>query len=294
MALFLGKRSARGVAAAAAILVTGMAAIPPVRAADDLPMVGDIEIPMPRVLEDDDLPPPGYDGRSYAQQPSYRPGPYGQGPYAAVPSARYLRPGPDARPVIPPVQIVGVLRSSGYSPVGQITQRGWVYTVAALDPNGDDGRLIIDARTGRIMRFIPAMEVDARLRDRMAMMYGPPGPPPPVEAGYAIRRGSLLDLRRSPRPPAPVPHAAQRSSHKTASRMPQPAGSSGLQQSPAQQAASPSTETAAGTKSAQAVTVIEKKTAATVGAATASMPSSSASTLKLWPTQAMPDVQSLE
>ncbi len=96
--------------------------------------------------------------------------------------------------MIPPVQVVAVLRSSGYSPLGQMTQRGWIYTVAALDPNGEDGRLIIDARTGRIMRFIPAMEVDARLSDRMAMAYGPPGPPPAIEAGYEMRRGSLLDL----------------------------------------------------------------------------------------------------
>ncbi len=43
------------------------------------------------------------------------------------------------------MQVVAVLRSTGYSPLGQMTQRGWIYTVAALDPNGDDGRLIIDA-----------------------------------------------------------------------------------------------------------------------------------------------------
>lgn len=287
MTWFLGKRSAGHAAAAAAILATGLALVSPARAVDDLPMVGDIAISMPDVLEDDSVPPPGY-GRPYSEQPPYRPGPYGQGRYAVIPSARYLRPGPEARPVIPAVQIVAVLRSSGYSPLGQITQRGWIYTVAALDPNGDDGRLIIDARTGRIMRFIPAMEVDARLSERMAMAYGPPGPPPVTEAGYEIRRGSLLDLRRSPRPPASVPHVAQRPSPKTASRVPQSA--------PAQQpAANPSADQSA-TKSAQAVTVIEKKPAATVGAATASAPppASDPPTLKLWPTQAMPDVQPLE
>ena len=292
MTLLLGMRSAGYAAAAAAMLATGVAAVSPAWAVDDLPVVGDIEISMPRVLEDDGVPPPGY-GRPYPDQPSYRPGPYGQGRYAAIPSARYLRPGLEARPVIPPLQIVSVLRSSGYSPLGQITQRGWIYTVAALDPNGDDGRLIIDARTGRIMSFIPAMEVDARLSERMAMAYGPPGPPPAVEAGYEIRRGSLLDLRRSPRPPAPVPHAAQRPpsrpASKTASQAPQAAPAP-------QQAASPPTDPSA-SKSTQAVTVIEKKPAATVGAATASAPPSSApapATVRLWPTQAMPDVQPLE
>ena len=96
--------------------------------------------------------------------------------------------------MLPPAQVVTVLRARGYSPLGQMTQRGWVYTIAAIDPGGDDGRVIIDGRTGRIMRFVPAMEVDARLGDRMAMVYGPPGPPPPTVVGYETRRGSLLDL----------------------------------------------------------------------------------------------------
>ncbi|MGL5167817.1 MAG: hypothetical protein ACRC9K_18185 [Afipia sp.] len=278
--------------AAGAILAVGMAVVPPARAADDLPIVDDIRIPMPRVLEDDEAPPaPQYERpyyeRPYSQQP-YRPGPYAPGPYAAIPSARYNRPAVDARPVLPPTQVVAVLRSTGYSPLGQMTQRGWIYTVAAIDRNGDDGRLIIDARTGRIMRFIPAMAVDERLNDRMAMVYGPPGPPPVTYAGYENRRGSLLDLRRAPRPPSPVPHAAQRNAPKTASRVPQSTAA------PAQQAAAPTQQAAepsAAAKPAPANAVVENKSAAaTVGAATAAAPS----TLKLWPTQAMPDVQPLE
>ncbi|CAN5213373.1 hypothetical protein BH10PSE10_BH10PSE10_17760 [soil metagenome] len=301
MILLLGKRWAGRAGAAGAILAASMAVVSPARAVDDLPVVNDIRIPIPRVLEDDGIPPPplGYYDRPYSQQPVYRPGPYGQGPYAAIPSARYTRPGLDSRPVIPPVQVVAVLRSSGYSPLGQITQRGWIYTVAALDPDGEDGRLIIDARTGRIMRFIPAMEVDARLSDRMAMAYGPPGPPPVIGAGYEIRRGSLLDLGRSPRPPASVPHTAQRPSSRSAGRVPQSSAASARQQpvTSAQQAAGPSADPSAGAKSAQAVTVIEKKPAVTVGAATASASQTSLQappTLHLWPTQAMPDVQTLE
>lgn len=294
----LSKTKLTGCAVAAgAILAMGMAAVPPARAADDLPIVDDIRIPMPRVLEDEGPPPPRYERpyyeRPYSQQPSYRPGPYAQGPYAAIPSARYNRPAVDARPVLPPAQVVAVLRSTGYSPLGQMTQRGWIYTVAAIDSNGDDGRLIIDARTGRVMRFIPAMAADERMNDRIAMVYGPPGPPPVIYAGYENRRGSLLDLRRAPRPPAAVPHAAQRNAPKTASRVPQSAAAPAQQAAaPAQQAAEPS----AAAKPAPANAVVENKSAAaTVGAATA--PASSApapTTLKLWPTQAMPDVQPLE
>ena len=34
--------------------------------------------------------------------------------------------------------------------------RGFVYTIAVIDRGGEDGRLIIDARNGRIIRFMPA------------------------------------------------------------------------------------------------------------------------------------------
>jgi hypothetical protein len=304
MTLFSGKRLTGYAVAVGATLVAGTAVVPPARAADDLPMVDDIRIPMPRVLEEEDGVPParGYERpyyeRPYSQQRPYRPGPYGQGSYAAIPSAGYGRPALDARPVIPPPQIVAILRSTGYSPLGQMTQRGWIYTVAALDPGGDDGRLIIDARTGRIMRFIPAMEVDARLSDRMAMVYGPPGPPPVTAIGYENRRGSLLDLRRLPRPPAAVPRTAKRSVPNGANK---PAAASPAQQAavPAQpSAAAPSAVSAAPAKPAPAQTTAENKPAATtVGAAKPSAPQSSTpapAPLHLWPTQAMPDVQTLE
>lgn len=299
MTLFLGKRLTGCAVAVGAALAAGMATAPPARAVDDLPTVDDIRIPMPRVLEENGVPPvrdyerPSYQ-RPYSQQQPYRPGPYGQGSYAAIPSTRYGRPGLDARPVIPAGQVVAILRSTGYSPLGQVTQRGWIYTVAALDPNGEDGRLIIDARTGRIMRFIPAMEVDARLSDRMAMMYGPPGPPPVTGVGYEYRRGSLLDLRRSPRPPASVPRAAKRSAPNVATG---PAAGSPAQQAagPAQPSA-PVPPAASAAKPIPAETTAENKSAAsTVGVVRPSAPpSSTPAPLHLWPTQAMPDVQTLE
>lgn len=302
MTLFSGKRLTGCAVAVGATLAASMAVVPPARAADDLPMVDDIRIPMPRVLEEDDGVPParGYERpyyeRPYSQQRPYRPGPYGQGPDAAIPSVRYSRPALDARPVIPPPQIVAILRSTGYSPLGQVTQRGWIYTVAALDPNGEDGRLIIDARTGRIMRFIPAMEVDARLNARMAMAYGPPGPPPVTEIGYENRRGSLLDLRRIPRPPASVARTAKHAAPRVANK---PAAGSPAQQAavPAQPSApTPSAASAATAKPEPAQTTADNKPAATtVGAARPSATSpSTPATLHLWPTQAMPDVQTLE
>ncbi len=280
--------------AAGATLALVAVSVPPAFAADDFPIVGDIQIPMPRVLEDDGpLPPPSYErsrierpyeDRTYSQRP-YAPGPYGSGSYAAIPRGRYERSALAARPMLPPEQVVTVLRSSGYSPLGRIMQRGWIYTVAALDRNGEDGRLIIDARTGQIMRFIPAQAVD----ERMMAVYGPPGPPPVADARYDTRRGGLLDLRHAPRPAVSVPKTAKRPGQKAASKIasPAPAGTAASPQtaSPAQQAAAP----AAGA-SVAAKPVAENRSATTVGSATAATPS----TLKLWPTQAMPDVQPLE
>ncbi len=275
------------IVAAGAVFATGTIAASPVRAADDLPVVDDIRIEMPRVrvLEDDGpLPPPAYDPRSerYYDERPYAPGPYGAGPSAVIPSSRYARSGPAARPMLPPEQVASVLRASGFSPLGRVTQRSWIYTVAAMDRSGEDGRLIIDARTGQIIRFIPALAVD----ERTMAVYGPPGPPPVVYAGYENRRGSLLDLHHKPRPPAPVPKVSARSAPKAASRNAQSSQSKAAAASPvpAQQAAAPASPAAA------KPVVAESKPAATVGVAGTSAPS----TLKLWPTQAMPDVQTLE
>jgi len=221
MTLFCRTQSIGRTAVAVAIFAAGAAASSPVRAADDLPIVGDIRIEMPRVLEDQAPPPRVYESapyeRPYAQR-SYRPGPYAPGPYAGVPSGGYNRALPGARPLLPPSQVAYFLRSSGYSLLGPVTQRGWVYTVAALDQNGDDGRLIVDARTGRVVRFVPAMAVDERFNDRMAMVYGPPGSPP-SDMRYGTRRGSLLDLRRAPRPAVAVPNVTPRNAPKVASRL---------------------------------------------------------------------------
>ena len=49
-----------------------------------------------------------------------------------------------------------MVRENGFSPLGIPQRRGLVYTIAVIDRGGGDGRLIIDARTGRIIRFLPA------------------------------------------------------------------------------------------------------------------------------------------
>ena len=119
-----------------------------------------------------------------------------EGPYAAVPQGTPAqRYGPI---LLPPREVYTVVRDSGFSPLGIPQQRGLVYTISVIDRGGDDGRLVIDARTGRIIRFMPAY--------RMAT-YGPVGPLP-----------RMSHVMGTPRPPRAIPNVASR----TAVPMPKP------------------------------------------------------------------------
>jgi hypothetical protein len=105
--------------------------------------------------------------------------------------------------LLPSTEVYAVLRENGFSPLGIPRLRGSVYTIAVIDRRGEDGRLVIDARDGRILRFMP-------VRDAYGMA---PGYEEPSVAPY--RPQSALPpptMVRSgpPRPPAPIPHVASR------------------------------------------------------------------------------------
>jgi hypothetical protein len=104
--------------------------------------------------------------------------------------------------LLPPLEVYTIVRESGFSPLGIPQQRGLVYTISVIDRGGDDGRLVIDARSGRIIRFMPAYRMGDNFNEDLNAAYGPVGPlPPPINSNY----------RRVPRPPLPVPHVARRS-----------------------------------------------------------------------------------
>jgi hypothetical protein len=122
------------------------------------------------------------------------------GPYAAMPPEA-PPPGYGPRP-LPPLEVYTIVRESGFSPLGIPQQRGLVYTISVIDRGGDDGRLVIDARSGRIIRFVPATRMGDNFNGDLDVAYGPVGPlPPPTNSSY----------RRAPRPPLPIPHVASRS-----------------------------------------------------------------------------------
>ncbi|MGC2780967.1 MAG: hypothetical protein WA418_35560, partial [Bradyrhizobium sp.] len=95
---------------------------------------------------------------------------YGPGVEYGYQDQRYAPPAPVYRqdgyqpdygyaPAFLPVhEVYAILRDNGFSPLGAPRQRGNVYVVAVLDRDGEDGRLVVDARSGRILRFVPAFQ----------------------------------------------------------------------------------------------------------------------------------------
>ena len=148
--------------------------------------------------------------------PGPAPGYYGAPP-AYGPPAAYAPPGGYGPPPILPVQeVYAVLRDNGFSPLGAPYQRGLTYVVAVIDRGGEDGRLVIDARNGRIIRFTPASrwgggyygerngyygERSGYYGDRFAPPppYGPPDVLPP-----------MAPISGEARPSVSAPHLASR------------------------------------------------------------------------------------
>lgn len=154
-------------------------------------------------------PPPAYGPQGYGQQ-GY--GPQGYGPQAY--GAQDYGP-----PLLPPNEIYAVLRHNGFSPLGAPRLRGLFYSVSAIDREGEDGRLVIDARDGRIVRFVPAEHFGGYGGGYGDGYYG--APPPRPSYGVPSYGGPLEPMTRldgtrlevPPRPPAAV-------QPKIASRMP--------------------------------------------------------------------------
>jgi hypothetical protein len=129
-------------------------------------------------------------------------------PYAAMPPDA---PAPGNAPLpgygprlLPPQEVYTVLRESGYSPLGMPRLRGPFYTIAVIDRRGNDGRLVIDARSGQIVRFVPAYRIGENYSGDAATPY--------VTTPYAPagRLPPISNVSGPPRPPASVPRVASR------------------------------------------------------------------------------------
>jgi hypothetical protein len=217
-----------------------------------------------RASSDFDRPDPGVppayrDGQGYGQR-------YDQG-Y----DQRYDQGYGYGPPLLPPPEVYAVLRRNGFSPLGIPHQRGFVYTIAVIDRAGEDGHLMIDARNGRILRFVPAGRWGYNTEEDAPPppTYGPQSALPPPNA-----------IQGAPRPPASVPRIASRTVP-----MPKPA--------PTRPAPDSSQQSAASSQQSAAVVAVPAKpieAPAPTGTVGQAMPSAPL----IRPTQAMPKMQGLE
>ncbi len=241
-----------------------------------------------------------------------------EGPYTAMPPA-YAGIPPEAPAtrygpaLLPPLEVYRVVRENGFSPLGIPHQRGYVYVIAVLDRAGEDGRLIIDARNGQIVRFTPAFRTGGYYDEDSPPHYGTPGYGTPGRGPYgpsgygpsgpspygaagpvpysaaapgpydAVGPGPLpptTNVRGAPRPPASIPRIASRTvpvpAAKPAELAIKPAPQP-MQQSAAVQA-KPADAPAAPPPPAAAPTVNQAKPAPSI----------------IQPTQEMPKVQGLD
>jgi hypothetical protein len=166
-----------------------------------------------------------------------------EAPYAVAPRpipGPHFEPGPRygyGPSLLPSTEVYSVLRDNGFSPLGIPRLRGFVYTIAVLDRDGSDGRLVIDARNGRILRFMPASRMGGdNYYEEQSALHGPLGAQPPqAQAPQAPDQ-----VQAAPRPSRP--HVASRAvpmpkaSPLAAKPAPAPA--------PVQQAAAPAPKSA--------------------------------------------------
>jgi hypothetical protein len=202
------------------------------------------------------------------------------GPYAAMPSEAPA-PGYGYGPtLLPPREVYTVVRENGFSPLGIPRQRGLFYVISVIDRGGDDGRLVIDARNGRIVRFMPAYRLGSNFNEDVPATYGPGRPLPPIS-----------NSERVPRPPASVPTVASRTP-----LVPMPKASPPRADGVKSLAAKPALEKPA-PEPAQQSAAVQIKPADAPPAPQAAAPATveaKPATPQIQPTQEMPKVQGLE
>lgn len=219
----------------------------------------------------------------YSEAPNYREEGYRGGPYYAPPPAVPAPPprygyndgyAPGGPMLLPAHEVYNIIREAGFSPLGIPRQRGYVYTIAVIDRGGEDGRLVIDARNGQIIRFTPAWRM-SQFGGAYNAVHGRFGPMPP----------EVTELRDAPRPSGPAPRVASRTvpvprpNPLTANAAPKPSA-----QAVAKPAPEPTTQQAA---------VVQPKPA-DVAPAPATVGQAEAKPLPgILPTQEMPKAQGL-
>jgi len=125
---------------------------------------------------------------------------------SGYPGPGYAPSGP-SDPVLPPYEIMSIVRSTGLAPLTRPMRRGPYYVLVAVDRAGRQMRVVVDAQLGDIVNMRPA--IAAAYGPEVGRLNGPPGaagvPPGPVgpTAAYGSHpNGDAL----APMPPRPIPN----------------------------------------------------------------------------------------
>ena len=210
-------------------------------------------------------------------------GPYAPPEAAPAPPPRYgygygyEERGP-APALLPATEVYAVLRDNGFSPLGIPRLRGAVYTIAVIDRRGDDGRLVIDARDGRILRFMPAADAYGMAPAYEEPQVAPYRPQSALPPPTMVRGGP-------PRPPAAIPHVASRT-------VPLPKAAPRRAETPV--AAAKPAEPTAQAQPAQQTAAVQAKPAEAPPQAAAPTVGQAKPAATILPTQDMPAAQGLD
>jgi hypothetical protein len=112
-------------------------------------------------------------------------------------------------PVLPPYEIMSIVRSTGLTPLTRPMRRGPYYVLVAVDRVGRQMRVVVDAQLGDIVNLRPAVVAGFYGPDlgRPVAMPGGAMPPPDImggAAGYGPRPG--VENVPAPTPPRSIPN----------------------------------------------------------------------------------------
>ena len=134
--------------------------------------------------------------------------------------------------ILPPYEVAAIVRSTGLEPLGRPVRQGQAYAVRAVDDAGEEVRVIVDARLGRIVKVVPLMEPRYAMPLLRPPAFGRPPRPVAMVPNGGIE-GPMLNgpgaagpghIAGAPHePPAPAGPPLPRPRPKVASTEPPPA-----------------------------------------------------------------------
>jgi hypothetical protein len=112
-------------------------------------------------------------------------------------------------PVLPPYEIMSIVRSTGLAPLTRPMRRGPYYVLVAVDRVGRQMRVVVDAQLGDIVNLRPALAAGSYGPELGRPVAMPGGAIPPPDAGgaavgYGPRPGG--DYAPAPTPPRSIPN----------------------------------------------------------------------------------------